>query len=115
MSKNLEPQSSDEKVARTCIGRAYYAAFLSARETIRRYYPTQLASLRRKGDAHQFVRSKLIDRGKPNIANKLLDLSDKRNRADYELSNYSSVADQQREVTKSIQLCENIISLLSSV
>jgi len=114
-AKNLIGQASDEKTARTCIGRTYYAAHLTAREKIRRYFPTELQKLERKGDEHKFVRDRLIDRNHADISNKLIGLARKRNRADYNLANYQSLAEQQKEVTNAIQLCENIIFLLKSV
>jgi hypothetical protein len=115
LAKTLSSQVNDEKVARTCVGRAYYAAHLKARETIRRYFPHELQSLARGADEHRFVRERLIDRRHGTIASKLLELSRKRGRADYDLSNYSSATEQTREVMNAIQLCENIISLLGSV
>lgn len=107
--------SNDENISRTCVGRAYYAAHLSARERIRRYYPVELQHLSRPGDEHWFVRDKLTERRHGNIAGKLLDLSRWRARADYDLSNYGSITDQNKEVAKAIQLSQNIISLLAGV
>lgn len=114
-AKNLSSQANDEKIARTCIGRAYFAAHLIAREKIRRYFPNELQNLKRKGDEHRFVRDKLVERKHPDIKNKLVELAKKRGRADYNLAHYQSLTDQQKEVSKAIQLCENVISLLSTV
>ena len=56
LARTLSSQANDEKIARTCIGRAYYAAHLSAREKIRRHFPIELQNLARPGDEHKFVR-----------------------------------------------------------
>jgi hypothetical protein len=115
LARGLEGQASDEKTARVCIGRAYFAAHLLARERIRRYYPRELLTLRPRGLEHQFVRDKLIDRGHTTIATKLDGLSKKRGRADYDLSNYATDTEKQNEVHKAIKLSMNIISLLGNV
>jgi hypothetical protein len=115
LAQNLASQATDEKIARACIGRAYFAAHLCARERIRRFYPRGLLALRPKGIEHQFVRDKLVEKGHPNIATKLDGLAKKRGRADYELNNYSSDAEKRKEVANAIQLCQNIVSLLTGV
>jgi hypothetical protein len=116
LAKTLSGQANDEKVARTCIARAYYAAHLSAREKIRPYFTTELQDLARTGESeHKFVRNKLIERSHSDISSKLLGLHRQRTRADYILTNYRTLMDQRKEVNNAILLCENILQLLGSV
>ena len=107
----------DEKTARTCIGRAYYAAHLSAREKVRTRYPRLFpCPLRGRRNEHKIVRKTMRkDLHRPDIALNLLQLSRKRVRADYDLRNYLSQTDFLIEAGRAITLCETILTNLQSV
>lgn len=96
-----------EAVYRTAVGRAYYAAFLEAREK------ASLGHVR--SDSHKVVidhyNSLSTNTAGPQIANKLRSLSAKRKDADYELSRSFS----GREATAAIKTSESIFKALDTL
>jgi hypothetical protein len=114
LAKIVRSQASDEKFARTCVGRAYYAAHLSARERVKPLFPDAFRG-RPASDEHEIVREKLVELERGDIKNKLFDLAKKRARADYDLCKYPTESEQLHEADKAIELCESILSLLTGV
>jgi len=114
LARVVRSQANDEKFARTCVGRAYYAAHLSAREKVKPLFPAAFRG-RPASDEHEIVRDKLVELERGDIKNKLFDLAKKRVRADYDLCKYQTESEQVHEVDKAIELCENILSLLAGV
>ena len=95
-------------VRRIVLGRAYYAAFLEAREKVRRKYPKQLAGHAGKIRVHQHVRDLLKQLHAANISDKLYTLFEYREKADYNLQSMIDVSDMET----SILLSENILQLV---
>jgi len=95
-------------IRRIVLGRAYYAAFLDAREKVRRKYPKQLAGHAGKIRVHQHVRDLLKELKAANISDKLHALFEYREKADYDLHSIIDVTDME----SSVLLSENIIQLV---
>jgi len=91
----------NEAVARTVIGRAYYAAFLHAREKV------SISENEKKG-VHWKVREALKKMRKPHISGKLFELFRLREKADYRLNIFV----KKEEAEKALQLAQDIINKL---
>jgi sulfur relay (sulfurtransferase) DsrC/TusE family protein len=103
----------DETLVRVCIGRAYYAAHLSAREKIRAHY-TGFEPYDGCPDEQAIVRGKFEELGRKDISNQLLDLLDMRVHADYYLNEYPQ-SKWSAEVKSAIELCKFILNSLEEV
>lgn len=72
----FESENADEAVYRTVVGRAYYAAFLAARN--------QAGIQTRTVDVHDKTKDHYLTRSKSAIANRLGEMRIARNDADYD-------------------------------
>jgi hypothetical protein len=90
-------------IARTVVGRAYYGAFLFARETAGITVATQ--------DSHQRTADYYLGKRRTGIGNRLNDLRTKRNDADYELK--KSVG--RREAGEALKIAKRIIDDLKAL
>jgi hypothetical protein len=107
-------QVADEKAARVCVSRAYYAAHLSARQRVILHYRGLFPDPLKGGDdEHNIVREKLTELSQDTIVSNLLQLSRKRVRADYDLHTYS--AKELGETGDAIELSQVILADLQSV
>ena len=97
-----ESDKFDSSAARTCIGRAYYSAFLVARDR---------AKVTDQGkETHQAVIA-YYKKKKPVVGNRLHTLREQRNDADY---NMARIVVQQ-ESGKALKLCAEILKHLGCV
>lgn len=101
----LDSSNPNEASIRSIISRAYYAAFLEARD--------QAAIRSSGGSVHKIVIEHYRGKGQigNRIGNRLSDLFYKRSKADYD--NHSTI--NAREAQKSLKLCESIVSDLSKM
>jgi hypothetical protein len=106
-------QVADEKAARVCVSRAYYAAHLSARQKVVLHYRGLFPPLEGGDNEHNIVREKLTILNHDTIATNLLQLSRKRVRADYDLHTYGP--EEFREPEEAIKLCQVILTNLQSL
>jgi uncharacterized protein (UPF0332 family) len=97
-----------EVVLRTAVGRAYYAAFLSARA---KSPPHLLTVGRGPSDAHWIVRSAMKRINHPEIASKLETLATIRRTCDYDMSTPVT----QTDFDEAIQLAENVLQLIGGI
>lgn len=92
-----------EATIRTCIGRAYYAAFLFARERTKQKFGIQYP---KSGAAHQKVSIVLGNNGLTGSKIQLDTLRNERHKADYDLT----IPCNKTDAEKAILLAENIIN-----
>lgn|SRR2546425_4126170 len=112
VAKSLDPSGSNAQgFRRTILGRAYYAAFLAAREKVRRKFPSYFAGPAGKEAVHLKVQDLLKTWGYSNIANKLYALGQWRVKADYFLDGIIEL----REIDEMIKLAENIMKLVDGI
>lgn len=92
----MELEKNDEARIRTAIGRAYYASFLTARNT--------MSVGEKTPEVHKMVLS-IMYRKNPVIANKLHYLRRQRNIADYD----TELVIEANDAEKAVKLAEEII------
>jgi len=109
------PTNYDEALARSIIGRAYFAAHLSARKKMRRRYPTRFKRLRRRGDEHKVVREILTEISYYYVASKLEKLNIDRSKADYDMRVYLDLEEAKRKAKKAIDLSEYVIQQIKLI
>ena len=83
LSKGVSNVDS-ETIARTIISRAYYSAFLHAREYLRANFNIHF---RGTGDDHTIVESQLMRKVDRHLGSVIRNLRENRNAADYDLNN----------------------------
>jgi len=100
---------------RCVISRAYYASHLFARETLRRYFPTQLSRVRRQrlGQDHELVPRLLTQKGHFTIATKLDGLRIKRAKVDYDLGRVWDV-NPKTDAQNAVMLSDFIIKQIKA-
>lgn len=113
-AESLALKITDETQVRVCIGRAYYAAHLSAREKVRPHYPGLFLQNDGCKGEHDIVREKLVDLDRADIADQLVGLSQARVRADYFLSSYPS-SEWEVEIKYAISTCKSILKSIEEV
>jgi uncharacterized protein (UPF0332 family) len=92
-----------ETVYRAVIGRAYYAAFLSARNNA--------GITTSSGNVHELTSNHFLTSGKAAISNRLNDLRIARNTADYDCI----AIVQRREAGVALQKCKSILQELGAI
>ena len=108
------PEEFDECLFRTIIDRAYYSAFLTAREWLRDnrgFKPT------RKGEDHDLVRRALTKSGIPNangLAGRLSTLHKERKQASYDINGGFSKPYSKDDVTAILDSTEIFIKRVIS-
>lgn len=109
LSKTMTKQLGvHEGVCRTAIGRAYYAAHLSARAKV----PAgSWVGLPKKSDEHWFVRHIMKKNHHPDIADKLEALHQIRKTADYDMSACVGMTD----VNDATLLTENLLTMIAEL
>lgn len=108
LASQLCYSGADEASLRTSIGRSYFSAFLSAREkldTLGHYHPKQ------SGEDHPRVRNTLGSIGRSDLKNKLLGLSVRRGKADYDLN----ITVTHKKAQDTLQIANNLLSEISSL
>ena len=113
-AESLALKITDEAQVRVCIGRAYYAAHLSAREKVRPHYPGLFLQNDGCKGEHDIVREKLVDLDRKDISDRLFGLSKARVQADYFLPNYPS-SKWSVEVEYAISTCKSILKSIEEV
>ncbi len=99
----FDTDGASEACLRSVISRAYYAAFLAAREAM------QVGAQTR--DVHALTISVLLDRGHTGIGNRLQRFRIDRNRADYDLQRAIS----RNNAGEALKLCRRILDDLGNV
>jgi hypothetical protein len=112
-AQTLSTRVSNETEARICIGRAYFAAHLLAREKMRAHY----LGFEPQGGCvgeHEIVRGLFVDIDRQDISNQLGDLLELRVVADYHLKNIQQSA-WTNLMENAFQLCKFIVESLEEV
>ena len=91
-----------ERELRTALGRAYYAAFLAARDN---------AGITTTSDVHSATVRHYLSNGQTEIGNRLEDMRIARSRADYELTSNVGKSD----VGRILKLSEAVLKKLGSI
>jgi hypothetical protein len=112
-AQRLATNANNEALIRICIGRAYYAAHLLAREKVRPHC-TQFEPYGGCDDEHSIVEDTLYYLNHKDIANNLNSLHDLRKRADYNLKNYPK-SDWNSEIETAFSLCNFIVDSLKEI
>lgn len=99
-----------EEEGRTAVNRAYYSAFLVARDRAHQLRP-DIVQFLEKEHVHAKVMEAYDELGEKSISSQLLTLAKKRGLADYNLNCIIKKGDVQ----KSIALAQNIISEVNGV
>lgn len=110
----LAQKITDETQVRICIGRAYYAAHLSAREKVRPHY---IGVFDQGGGCigeHDRVREMLVDLDREDISDLLFKLLKLRVKADYFLPSYP-MSEWSSEIEYAISLCKSILESIEEV
>ena len=110
--KLMASSERPEALIRTAISRAYYAAFLEARERVRRIYPQDFVKLQRPADVHALVRDLLKRKGQFSLSDKLFSLFLERGHADYDLT---PPLDDLVRAEKATKLSQDIFARLQKV
>jgi uncharacterized protein (UPF0332 family) len=109
LGKNLVPALGEQEVVyRTAIGRAYYAAHLTARAKVP---ANSWTGMSKQSDEHWFVRHIMKKTSHPEIADKLETLHQIRKTSDYDMTTGVTKTDFE----DAIQLAGDLLSLIDGV